>query len=95
MRIINPSFGRQEDAGTKAASAKSPTDWLNDPVAIISNSKTNAMELLQGVRKLMGEFRSIDNVDYMDKPSAAHPAPPELVERVINNYRGAIVALAD
>jgi hypothetical protein len=53
------------------------------------------MELLQGVRKLMGEFRSIDNVDYMDKPSAAHPAPPELVERVINNYRGAIVALAD
>ena len=96
MRIVNPSFGLQPDAGpAEGLGHAGVTDWLKDPIAIISNSKPNAQELLQGVRKLMGAFRPIDNVDYLFKDSAAQPAPAELIEHVAKNYRGAIVALAD
>ncbi len=94
MRIVNPSFGLQPETDRPSGSAAG-TDWSKDPIAIISNSKPNAQELLMGVRKLMGEFRSIDNIDYLYKDSAAQPAPPELIEKVAKNYKGAIVALAD
>lgn len=94
MRIINPSFGLQNDAaGAKAEAAA--TDWAKDPIAIISNSKPNAQELLTGVRDLMGAFRATENIDYLSKDSAAQPAPPELIDQVAQNYKGAIVALAD
>ena len=95
MKIVNPAFGLQEQSERQAAAANAPTDWLKDPIAIISNSKPNAQELLQGVRKLMGEFRPVDNIDYLYKDSAAKPSPPDLVEKVAQNYKGAIVALAD
>jgi len=94
MKIVNPSFGLPEGGEAKAA-AVFGTDWSKDPIAIISNSKPNAQELLQGVRALMGGFRSVDNIDYLFKPSAAQPAPPDLIEKVAANYKGAIVALAD
>lgn len=96
MRIVNPSFALQPQSGQSSdRAAAAATDWLKDPIAIISNSKPNAQELLQGVRKLMGEFRPIDNIDYLYKDSAAKPAPAELIEEVAGRYRGAIVALAD
>lgn len=96
MRIVNPSFGLQEDAGQgDGAAVALSTDWGKDPIAIISNSKPNAQELLDGVRKLMGEFRPTDNIDYLYKDSAAQPAPPELIDQVAANYKGAILALAD
>lgn len=95
MRIVNPAFGLQPETEGGAKAAAVATDWGKDPIAIISNSKPNAQELLQGVRKLMGEFRTVDNIDYLFKDSAAQPAPPELIDQVAKNYKGAIVALAD
>lgn len=96
MRIVNPSFGVQpETMGETGARPAVVTDWLKDPIAIISNSKPNAQELLMGLRDAMGQFRSVDTVDYLFKDSAAQPAPPELIEAVAAKYKGAIVALAD
>ena len=43
----------------------------------------------------MGAYRSTDNIDYLFKDSAAQPAPTELIDRVAQNYAGAILALAD
>jgi len=96
MRIVNPSFGVQPEAmGAKDAQPAAMTDWLKDPIAIISNSKPNAQELLMGLRDAMGAYRSVDDIDYLFKDSAAQPAPPELIETVAAKYKGAIVALAD
>jgi hypothetical protein len=96
LKIINPAFGLQPASAAAAANAAArPTDWLSDPIAIISNSKANAQALLEGVRRLMGEFRPVDNIDYFYKNSAAKPAPPDLIEHVTKNYKGAILALAD
>ena len=96
MRIVNPTFGLPGEAAEEAASTgPAPTAWLSDPIAIISNAKPNALELLEGLRRKMGTFRATDNIDYLSKDSAAQPAPPELIDRVAANYRGAILALAD
>lgn len=95
MKIVNPSFGLQPESAHAAKASSGATDWSRDPIAIISNSKANAQALLEGVRDLMGGFRPVGNIDYFFKNSAAKPAPPDLIEHVAKNYRGAILALAD
>lgn len=96
MKIVNPSFGLQEQAENMSEQSVTGTvDWSKDPIAIISNSKPNARELLEGVRAQMGVYRSTDNIDYMFKDSAAQPAPADLIDKVARNYKGAILALAD
>lgn len=96
MRIVNPSFGLPEGGENSTDSGVAlAADWGRDPIAIVSNSKPNARELLDGLRTQMGAFRSIDNIDYLFKDSAAQPAPPELIDRIAQNYKGAILALAD
>ncbi len=81
MKIINPAFGLQPQSAEAAKAAAAPTDWLNDPIAIVSNSKANAQALLEGVRRLMGEFRPVDNIDYFYKNSAARAARPDRAGR--------------
>lgn len=96
MRIVNPSFGLPEaDDNASDGAAAVAVDWGKDPIAIISNSKPNARELLEGVKEKLGAVRAIDNIDYLFKNSAAQPAPPELIDQVAANYKGAILALAD
>ena len=96
MRIINPSFALQPQlAAANRSDDRAPVDWSKDPIAIISYSKANAQALLEGLKGLMGDFRPTDNIDYLYKNSAARPAPPELIDQVAKNYRGAILALAD
>ena len=96
MRIVNPSFALEESeesqgVGTKAGKA----DWRKDPIAIMSNSKANARELLEGVREKMSAYRGVDNIDLLFKDSAAKPAPTALYDEIADKYKGAIVALAD
>jgi hypothetical protein len=96
MRIVNPSFGLPEEVEPSSEPvARVATDWSRDPIAIVSNSKPNARELLEGVRAHMGAYRSTGNIDYLFKDSAAQPAPAELIAQIAQNYKGAILALAD
>ena len=95
MRIVNPTFGLDEDGDMKSNAVELSTDWFKDDIAIISTSKPNARELLEGVKEQMGVYRATDNIDYFFKDSAAQPAPEELYDEVAARYKGAIVALAD
>ena len=93
MRIYNPSFG------LSAASAEKVTlksvNWATDPIALISNSKPNARELLEGIRAKLGAHRQVENIKFLAKNSASQPAPKELIQDVAKNYRAAILALGD
>ena len=96
MRIVNPSFAIDEGEESRGAGSKAGmTDWRKDPIAIMSNSKANARELLEGVRDMMKAYRAVDNIELLFKDSAAKPAPTALYEEIAKNYKGAIVALAD
>ena len=96
MRIINPAFA----AGSHGAETDSDQtgelfDWKDVPIAIVSNAKPNARELLEGLKAELADYRSVDNVDYLYKDSAAQPAPEALIDRIAADYKVAILALAD
>ena len=93
MRIVNPTFGVSATTGTTVA--LKPVNWLTDAIALVSNSKPNARELLAGVRDKLSAFRPIDNIDFLSKNSASQGAPKDLLEKVAANYRGALLAIAD
>ena len=93
MKIVNPSFGLSAAGGEKMATA--PVDWLRDPIALITNAKPNARELLEGIRSKLGTVRPIDNVAFFGKDSASQPAPAALYDEVAKNYKAALLALAD
>jgi hypothetical protein len=93
MLIVNPAFGHAIDGGEQRA--REAIDWRNDPVALFSNSKPNARELLEGVRASLASFRRTDNIDHVSKDSVSQPAPGAVIEHVANNYRAAVMAIAD
>jgi hypothetical protein len=93
MQIVNPSFGRAAAGGERLAGE--PVDWRKDAIALFSNSKPNARELLEGVRESLGRFRPTDNIEYVYKDSASQPAPADVIEHVAGNYRAALLAIAD
>ena len=93
MRIVNPSFGVSATSGEKVA--LKPVNWATDAIALVSNSKPNARELLAGIREKLGANRKIDNIDFLAKNSASQPAPKDVIEEVAAKYRGALLAIAD
>jgi hypothetical protein len=93
MRIYNPTFGLAA-AGGPAVSLK-PVNWATDAIALISNSKPNARELLAGIREKLGATRKIDNIEFHAKNSASQPAPKDLIDEIAGKYRGALLALGD
>jgi hypothetical protein len=93
MRIVNPSFGLS--AASAAAVALQPIDWRSDAIALFSNSKPNARELLEGVKARLGALRPTGNIDYVAKNSASQPAPAALIDQVVTKYRAALLAIAD
>jgi hypothetical protein len=96
MRIVNPCFGVEPATADLGSGPKlARIDWRSDPIALISNSKPNARELLQGVRSLMAGVRNVGNIDFHAKTSAAFPAPDAMNADIAARYKGAILALAD
>ncbi len=93
MRIVNPTFGLAAAAG--ATVALKSVNWKTDAIALVSNSKPNARELLDGIRNKLSAFRPVDNIDFLSKNSASQGAPKDLLEKVAANYRGALLAIAD
>jgi hypothetical protein len=93
MRIVNPTFGLAAAGGEKIA--LKPVNWASDAIALVSNSKPNARELLAGIRDKLGAFRAVDNIEFLAKNSASQPAPKDLIEEVAAKYRGALLAIAD
>ncbi|MCA0302134.1 MAG: hypothetical protein LCH95_06980 [Proteobacteria bacterium] len=93
MRIVNPSFGLSATTGEKIA--LKPVNWASDAIALLSNSKPNARELLAGIREKLGASRKIDNIDFLSKNSASQPAPKDVIQEIAAKYRGALLAIAD
>ena len=93
MRIYNPTFGVSAAGGEKVA--LKPVNWKTDAIALVSNSKPNARELLWGIRDKLSAHRQVENIKFLAKNSASQPAPNDLLEEVAANYRGALLAIAD
>ena len=82
----NPTFGLSAAAGEKVA--LKPVNWKTDAIALMSNSKPNARELLEGIRAKLGAFRNVDNIKFLAKNSASQPAPKDLIQEVAGELPG-------
>jgi hypothetical protein len=93
MRIVNPSFGLAATTTEKVVAGK--VDWKKDPIALFSNSKPNAKELLEGLKAKLATVRNVDNVELIYKDSASRPAPADIIQQAGHKYRAALLALGD
>ena len=93
MQIVNPSYGVSAEGGEIMAGK--PLDWLADPIALFSNSKPNARELMDGLKAKLSAVRPVDNIDFIYKPSASQPASADTIDEVVQKYRAALLALGD
>lgn len=93
MRIVNPTFG--VNAAVEEELAGRPLDWMKDPIALFSNSKPNARELMDGLKAKLSTVRPVDNIDFIYKPSASQPATAAMIDEVAQKYRAALLALGD
>jgi hypothetical protein len=93
MRIVNPTFGIAPSTAEKLVTGK--VDWKTDPIALFSNSKPNAKELLEGLKAKLATVRAVDNVELIFKDSASRPAPADVIQQAGHKYRAALLALGD
>lgn len=93
MRIVNPSFGIQPVSTEKVKSGA--VDWRRDRIALFSNSKPNAKELLEGLKLKLGSVRGIEGIDFFYKDTASRPAPADMIDKVALQYKAALLALGD
>ena len=93
MRIVNPSFGLAQ--GSSETLKSGAIDWKKDPIALFSNSKPNAKELLEGLKAKLATVRNVDNIELIYKDSASRPAPAAMIQHVGHTYRAALLALGD
>ena len=69
--------------------ALKPVNWKTDAIALISNSKPNARELLMGIRDKLSAHRQVENIKFLAKNSASQPAPKDLIQEVADELQGA------
>jgi hypothetical protein len=93
MKIVNPTFGISTQLRPEAVAGY--VNWREDPIALFSNGKPNARQLLEGIRDRLADVRRVDNVGLFEKQSAAEAAPAHMMDQVVNNYRIALLALCD
>ena len=93
MRIVNPAFGLAPTTSEKIVGGK--IDWKKDPIALFSNSKPNAKELLEGLKAKLATVRNVDNIELIYKDSASRPAPAAMIQQAGHKYRAALLALGD
>lgn len=94
MRIVNPTFGIAP-ATVETVPTEQKVDWVNDPLILFSNNKSNVRALFDGLRDRLATLRRVDNMGFTSKPRASVPALPEVINDIARKYRIALLALGD
>ena len=69
LRIVDPTFGVRPDESDVDVEAGGTADWTE--VALFSNSKPNATELLRGVGERLQAHWDLPEVGFASKPNAS------------------------
>lgn len=65
-------------------------------VALLSNKKANAAEVLFKIGELLKEKHNIIEYKLFEKGNASYPAPIELIDQIVHDrYDAAVVSLGD
>jgi thioredoxin reductase (NADPH) len=93
LRIVDPTFGVLPDDAAAEVQAGGTADWTE--VAIFSNSKPNATELLRGVGERLQAHWELPEIGFASKPNASEPADKDVIDWLAQRYKMVLVAVGD
>ena len=93
LRIVDPTFGVRPDESDVAVQAGGTADWTE--VALFSNSKPNATELLRGVGERLQAHWDLPEVGFASKPNASAAADKDMIDWLSQRYKMVVVAVGD
>jgi thioredoxin reductase (NADPH) len=94
LRIVDPTYGvlPEDDAGPLEATGSSAT-WTD--VALFTNSKPNATELLRGLGARLQAHWQLPELGFAAKDSASVPADPDQIDWLSQRFKMVLVAVGD
>ncbi|MDP5183580.1 NAD(P)/FAD-dependent oxidoreductase [Blastococcus sp. BMG 814] len=93
LRIVDPTFGVPADEAEGAVAVGGGADWTE--VALFSNSKPNATELLRGVGGRLQEHWALPELGFASKPNASAAADKDVIDWLSQRYKMVLVAVGD
>jgi thioredoxin reductase (NADPH) len=93
LRIVDPTFGIRPDDADPGAQAGGTADWSE--VALFSNSKPNATELLRGVGERLQAHWELPEIGFASKPNASAAADKDVIDWLSQRYKMVLVAVGD
>lgn len=94
LRVVDPTYGvlPEDDAGPVAATGSTAT-WAD--VALFTNSKPNATELLRGLGARLQAHWELPELGFAAKDSASVPADPDQIDWLSQRFKMVLVAVGD
>jgi hypothetical protein len=81
LQVYDPEGSAEARAALTLSAGR--TDWSNITIGILDNKKQHAAELMEMIARDFGaKFKNV-NIVMESKESAAVPAPPEMVQRLV------------
>ena len=93
LRIVDPTYGVEPAGATTETQAGGTADWSE--VALFSNSKPNATELLRGVGDRLQEHWELAEIGFASKPNASAAADKDLIDWLAQRFKMVLVAVGD
>ena len=94
LRIVDPTFGLlPEDDTADVAPPTSTATWTD--VALFTNSKPNATELLRGLGERLQAHWELPELGFAAKESASVPAEKDTIDWLSQRFKMVLVAVGD
>ena len=93
LRIVDPTFGVEPAGSVVEEQPGGTADWSE--VALFSNSKPNATELLRGVGERLQEHWELAEIGFASKPNASAAADKDLIDWLSQRFKMVLVAVGD
>jgi thioredoxin reductase (NADPH) len=94
LQVVDPTYGvlPEDDAGPLGATGSTAT-WTD--VALFTNSKPNATELLRGLGARLQAHWQLPELGFAAKDSASVPADPDQIDWLSQRFKMVLVAVGD
>lgn len=93
LRIIDPTYGLVPGDADVAPQVAGTADWTE--VALFTNSKPNATELLRGMGERLQAHWDLADLGFASKPNASVPADKDTIDWLAQRFKMVLVAVGD
>ena len=93
LRIVDPTFGTVPAEADVEVADGGTAEWTE--VALFSNSKPNATELLRGVGERLQAHWELPEIAFASKPNASEAADKDTIDWLAQRYKVVLVAVGD